>query len=120
MFGYVKDERNKRCYFTRRCYFSGDCSTWLRCSILKTTLVLTKREYELKLVPIKDDDDTDTSYSDDYDDDNEDTERRLKENFPLDSFVAHFSKISHDSHWDCYCKTQKVCGCGCDKRHDGW
>ena len=25
-----------------------------------------------------------------------------------------------DSHWDCYCKTQKVCGCGCDPKHDGW
>jgi hypothetical protein len=25
-----------------------------------------------------------------------------------------------DSHWDCYCKTEKVCGCGCDPLHDGW
>ena len=25
-----------------------------------------------------------------------------------------------DSHWDCYCKTKKVCGCGCDPLHDGW
>jgi hypothetical protein len=25
-----------------------------------------------------------------------------------------------DSHWDCYCKTEDVCGCGCDPLHDGW
>ena len=25
-----------------------------------------------------------------------------------------------DSHWDCYCKTRSVCGCGCDPKHDGW
>lgn len=28
--------------------------------------------------------------------------------------------INVDDHWDCYCKTRKVCGCGCDARHDGW
>jgi hypothetical protein len=26
----------------------------------------------------------------------------------------------YDTHYDCYCKTQKVCGCGCDPLHDGW
>jgi hypothetical protein len=25
-----------------------------------------------------------------------------------------------DTHYDCYCKTRKVCGCGCDPLHDGW
>lgn len=25
-----------------------------------------------------------------------------------------------DTHWDCYCKTSEVCGCGCDPLHDGW
>lgn len=25
-----------------------------------------------------------------------------------------------DSHWNCYCKTRNVCGCGCDSKHDGW
>ena len=29
-------------------------------------------------------------------------------------------KLTMDSHWDCYCKTRKVCGCGCDPLHDGW
>jgi len=28
--------------------------------------------------------------------------------------------VHYDSHWDCYCKTQDVCGCGCDPMHDGW
>lgn len=28
--------------------------------------------------------------------------------------------IDVDSHWNCYCKTQTVCGCGCDPLHDGW
>ncbi len=28
--------------------------------------------------------------------------------------------INWDSHWDCYCKTRRVCGCGCDPLHDGW
>ena len=26
----------------------------------------------------------------------------------------------YDTHYDCDCKTQKVCGCGCDELHDGW
>lgn len=29
-------------------------------------------------------------------------------------------KFEFDSHWDCYCKHQKVCGCGCDEKHSGW
>jgi len=28
--------------------------------------------------------------------------------------------VDYDSHWDCYCKTEDVCGCGCDPLHDGW
>jgi len=28
--------------------------------------------------------------------------------------------VTVDTHWDCYCKTRKVCGCGCDPLHDGW
>jgi hypothetical protein len=27
---------------------------------------------------------------------------------------------TYDDHWDCYCKTEDVCGCGCDPLHDGW
>jgi len=25
-----------------------------------------------------------------------------------------------DFHWDCYCKSFPVCGCGCDPDHNGW
>lgn len=32
----------------------------------------------------------------------------------------HVCTITRDSHWDCYCKYQEVCGCGCDELHDGW
>lgn len=28
-------------------------------------------------------------------------------------------KLSVDTHWDCYCKRTRVCGCGCDPKHDG-
>ena len=28
--------------------------------------------------------------------------------------------VDYDKHWDCYCKTRRVCGCGCDPLHDGW
>ena len=29
-------------------------------------------------------------------------------------------KFYYDPHYNCYCKTRKVCGCGCDPLHDGW
>ena len=29
-------------------------------------------------------------------------------------------KLVIDNHWNCYCKYRKVCGCGCDPKHDGW
>ena len=29
-------------------------------------------------------------------------------------------RVEYDTHWDCYCKTEDVCGCGCDPLHDGW
>lgn len=29
-------------------------------------------------------------------------------------------RVDYDMHWDCYCKTEDVCGCGCDPLHDGW
>jgi hypothetical protein len=28
--------------------------------------------------------------------------------------------VDTDSHRNCYCKTQNVCGCGCDPLHNGW
>lgn len=28
----------------------------------------------------------------------------------------------YDTHWNCWCKKhpQRVCGCSCDSKHDGW
>jgi hypothetical protein len=34
--------------------------------------------------------------------------------------VLQNTRAIYDDHWDCYCKTRNVCGCGCDPRHDGW
>jgi len=28
--------------------------------------------------------------------------------------------IEFNTHWNCYCQREGVCGCGCDERHDGW
>lgn len=33
---------------------------------------------------------------------------------------SHYRNLTYDPHYNCYCKTQKVCGCGCDPKHDGW
>lgn len=61
------------------------------------------------------------------DDDNDDNDDNDNNNFPryqnmhriFSRLDGHWS-IDYDDHWDCYCKTQNVCGCGCDPRHDGW
>ena len=36
------------------------------------------------------------------------------------SDITWIINYNYDSHWDCYCKTRQVCGCGCDPLHDGW
>ena len=38
----------------------------------------------------------------------------------VQSDLLHSIKLKVDTHWNCYCKKQKVCGCGCDPLHDGW
>ena len=62
-----------------------------------------------------DDDDDDDDYDDDDDDDDDDA---------IDgddcSDITWIINYNYDSHWDCYCKTRQVCGCGCDPLHDGW
>jgi len=83
-------------------------------------------QWEIALNPEKvtfdDDDDDDV---DDHDDDQwwDDEYDDIDETDPTDlidpsTLVNFFWKF--DSHWDCYCKTQTVCGCGCDPLHDGW
>ena len=61
------------------------------------------------------------SDSDDEDEnsDNED-ENSDNEDEKIDWANELDIEYEYDTHYDCYCKTQKVCGCGCDPLHDGW
>ena len=68
-----------------------------------------------------DDDDDD----DDYDDDDgvDDVDDTDVDDDDVDgdySAITWIINYNYDSHWDCYCKTRQVCGCGCDPLHDGW
>ena len=63
-----------------------------------------------------DDSDDDTSHDDSDDDascDDDDNDwNSIDWNFKI--------TYEFDKHYDCYYKTRKVCGCGCDPLHDGW
>ena len=63
---------------------------------------------DVKRIPHIDHDDSDSDRDDDdyYD-------AMLK-------YVRDRMKLIVDTHWGCYCKTQRICGCGCDPLHDGW
>lgn len=50
--------------------------------------------------------------SDDSDDDNYDFTHNLI------NYVFDHTNMTIDSHWNCYCRKQRVCGC--DPHHDGW
>ena len=50
--------------------------------------------------------------SDVSDDESDASDDELDEKFRI--------TFEYDSHWNCYCKTYRVCGCGCDPLHDGW
>lgn len=58
---------------------------------------------------VDDDDIDDVGEDDDIDDVGDDC-----------SDITWIISYNYDSHWDCYCKTRQVCGCGCDPLHDGW
>jgi len=55
-----------------------------------------------------------------YEYERDETDGEESENDKLLKDLYKCVKCEVDTHWDCYCKTQKVCGCGCDKLHDGW
>ena len=61
--------------------------------------------------------DSDTGDTDD-DDSDSDNETDLLE-IVSDNVMSSIS-LAVDTHWNCFCKTRKVCGCGCDPLHDGW
>ena len=56
--------------------------------------------------------DYDLDYYNDIDNDSDDDSD--------DDDITWIINYNYDSHWDCYCKTRQVCGCGCDPLHDGW
>ena len=62
--------------------------------------------------PEKDDNSEDNS-----EDDNSEDEDNSKKNDWSNLLIVEYK---FDSHYNCYCKTHKVCGCGCDPLHDGW
>ena len=55
----------------------------------------------------------------DYDIDKE-SDEEISDSEEEDYDEPWIVKYTFDSHWDCYCKTRQVCGCGCDPLHDGW
>jgi hypothetical protein len=66
------------------------------------------------------------SYSPFDDDDPSDDDSATQNDGSEDPLVTLFNdlrertKVIVDMHWNCYCKTRTVCGCGCDPKHDGW
>jgi len=63
--------------------------------------------------PIDNDNDSDLS---DDDSANQDDDPMVT----LFNDLRERTTVAVDTHWNCYCKTRKVCGCGCDPKHDGW
>jgi hypothetical protein len=45
---------------------------------------------------------------------------RVPESYGAKRVAPGHVSVSWDTHWNCYCKYQDVCGCGCDPLHDGW
>jgi hypothetical protein len=69
------------------------------------------------------DDDDDDDADDDADDDDFDVDNistksicKILPNLDWEEILTPII----DTHYNCYCKVRKVCGCGCDSLHDGW
>ncbi len=74
---------------------------------------------KLKAKIIKEDEEEDNDIEEENNDiEEEDNEDELK-SLPDEDWTNILVPII-DTHYDCYCKTRKVCGCGCDPLHDGW
>lgn len=96
-------------------------------------LLIGSNYYEVTIKNInvyinKDNNEYITKYEDsDNDSDEKDYINGYIDGYPFLSVVSEIKKylkdniiITIDDHWDCYCKTQTICGCGCDSKHDGW
>jgi hypothetical protein len=67
--------------------------------------------------------DLDENNNSDSDGNNELDDSNSDENNELDDLFSDIKDtivLKIDTHWNCYCKTRNVCGCGCEPKHDGW
>lgn len=99
--------------------YSG-ISCWCGCgeNYLDTKIVnkgVSKKRAELSFEFVVNEDD-----ESEEEDEEDPLKTQIKEDFPLDEVINTYSHPTYDTHWDCYCKYRKVCGCGCDSDHDGW
>lgn len=90
------------------------------------------RSFTWKYIDDSDNDDINDDSENDCTDDNsnnifdEDSNNIFDEDGNWQDASAYILALSSnitltvDTHWNCYCKTQNVCGCGCDELHDGW
>lgn len=98
----------------------------LSVDILFNDQVYTLKSDQLKLVLIKDaidavhvrDNDLDDEYPPDEPDETGMT--TMDKIFEYIAEAKTTADYKYDPHHDCYCKTRRVCGCGCDPKHDGW
>lgn len=64
-------------------------------------------------------DDSNDESADDSDDDPRDLPTKIIDSLGP-KFSSQFDEMHYNSHYSCYCRTSRVCGCGCDRDHDGW
>ncbi len=81
-------------------------------------------ETDTEITKINDDSEDENESGDDSEDgDDSGDENEDGDNSSIIDLIntsVNYISVEVDSHWDCCCKTSKVCGCGCDPLHDGW
>ena len=73
-----------------------------------------------KISNYDDDEDEPEQEVEDIESNDEESDEEISDSEEEDYDEPWIVKYTFDSHWDCYCKTRQVCGCGCDPLHDGW
>jgi len=69
------------------------------------------------------DDDDNNDNNNDGEKENEDEDEYEYDRETSDELLEDLKNcvtVKVDTHWNCYCKTTTVCGCGCDPLHVGW
>ncbi len=110
---------------TLQCWCGCNENNWIRFTIVDKKVVhKITNGLGFQVTSLNDYTDSDTDDNDVdsyYDSDSDDVvSKAYIDDFPLKQIVDGYGKYTYDSHWDCYCKTRSVCGCGCDSDHDGW